>query len=808
MQPQPHAPTPPEVAVTGRLISLDDAAATEPGTCGQKAATLARLRQAGHRVPDGYVLSPEVARAPGPEVVAEALRALGGPVAVRSSALAEDLPQASWAGQYETVLGVEGLEAVLAAVARVVASASSARARAYGTAGEVAVLLQRMVPADAAGVAFSANPVTGARDEVVLSAVAGLAEGLVGGEVEGESWTVREAAEVAGEARVLRPEQALAVAGLARRLEAEEGAPQDVEWALVGEELVLLQARPVTALPVEPEIVAPEEGVWLKDAAHFSGPVTPFGASVYLPHFDSATREMCATWGLMVDHVDCAVIGHEVYSRAVPFGGGSETAAPPPWWLLGIVSRLHPGIRGRLALGRAALEADLLRQIPREWREGGRAALVAELARLRAVDLPGLDEAALEAHTEALMAFVGRCQHLHFRLFLPYVVGVHGLSAACEELLGWDTAQAMELMQGLSEASSAPSRDLARLAERLRADPAARRCVEEEADWQQHLPEVSPGAAAAVAAWLEEHGLRTVEYDPGSPTLAERADLFGRLLRDALAAAEEGRSAELEAARQARVAEARGQLSGAALARFDEALALAELVYPLREDNVVLTDNMPSALLRRLGLELGRRLVAAGRLDRAEQAMMLSLEELRAARADSGQELRERVQRRQAELAWVRANPGPDRYGPEPGAPPDLRGLVPSARRLNGAMIWMMGLELVPPAAGGEGELTGIGACAGTYRGRVRVITDPARLHTLRRGEVLVCPVTTPAWSVVFGQAGALVTDGGSVLSHAAIVAREHALPCVVGTGDATRRLRDGVEVTVDGARGTVTVHG
>ena len=144
----------------------------------------------------------------------------------------------------------------------------------------------------------------------------------------------------------------------------------------------------------------------------------------------------------------------------------------------------------------------------------------------------------------------------------------------------------------------------------------------------------------------------------------------------------------LSTARAALAEEARTQLTGAARQRFDAALAYAERVYPLREDNVLLTDQLPTGLLRRVALEAGRRLVGLGLLMRAEDAVMLTADELREALRTRG-DISRIVSRRKAEHAWVRANPGPMTYGPEPGKAPDLRALPAPARRINSALLWL-----------------------------------------------------------------------------------------------------------------------
>jgi pyruvate,water dikinase len=217
--------------------------------------------------------------------------------------------------------------------------------------------------------------------------------------------------------------------------------------------------------------------------------------------------------------------------------------------------------------------------------------------------------------------------------------------------------------------------------------------------------------------------------------------------------------------------------------------------------------------LRASAIEIGRRLVERGVLDRPDDAVQLPLEALRGAlRPDAVLDaavggLRASVAQARAERAYVRANPGPPFYGPEPQPPPDLRALPAAGREVNEALLRAHRRPPVVAADAVAGEvLTGVAASPGSYTGPVRLVLGPADFARVRAGDVLVCPTTDPAWSLLFGVAGALVTNGGNVLSHAAIVAREHAIPAVVGTATATRDLRDGQVVTVDSNAGTVTI--
>ena len=161
------------------------------------------------------------------------------------------------------------------------------------------------------------------------------------------------------------------------------------------------------------------------------------------------------------------------------------------------------------------------------------------------------------------------------------------------------------------------------------------------------------------------------------------------------------------------------------------------------------------------------------------------------------------------EQAWVLAHPGPLVVGPPPVPDLDLRGLPAAARRIMSGVLWAVGEELTPAESkqDEDGNLLGIGVSPGSYTGPVRVIKTEAELDRLQPGDVLVCPTTHSSWTVVFGQAGALVTDGGGMLSHPSIIAREHGIPAVVATGCATATLREGQTVTVDGITGRVQIH-
>jgi rifampicin phosphotransferase len=383
------------------------------------------------------------------------------------------------------------------------------------------------------------------------------------------------------------------------------------------------------------------------------------------------------------------------------------------------------------------------------------------------------------------------------------------LADSCRELLGWGDDRILELVSGSSTASTEPARALTALAGLLQRSPAFQRRPDTTEDLEAVLA-ADPAFAAAFADYLSRYGNRCLTYDVADPTLAEQPKLVLGLLRGRL----DGAGADSEAAVAERAertaAQARELLTGRAPSdreRFERALARASRAYPVREDNEHNTVSVPFALVRRAALEVGRRLAERGQLAAAGDVVFLEASEVPAALRD-GTDRRALVRRRQGERAWILAHPGPASYGKDPGPPPPLTGLPAEARQVNEAFLWAVERILAgsTQVGGKPDHLTGIAASAGTSRGPVRVIKDESEFHRLRAGDVLVCPVTSPVWSVLFPSIAALVTDSGGTLSHPAIIAREFGIPAVVATRNATTVLRDGQTIVVDGTAGTIRI--
>ena len=769
-QPQPQ--TPPrqgEPVSLPPVLSLTEAAHLNPtqaqALLGTKAASLARLTGAGFPVPPGVVVT--AAAAPDWDQAYARLRSaaaeLGGPdqrFAVRSSAAAEDLAGASFAGQYETILDV-GLDDLADAVRRVVDSAGTARVAAYrqahpqaaaadppGSGGGMAVLVQVMVQADAAGVAFTANPLTGDRDEVVISAVPGLGERLVAGQATGDQWVVRhgQARRTRATEQAISADQARQIAALARRVHAHLGSPQDLEWAITtnpsgsdgadGVEggLWLLQARPMTALPDPVDWTPPAPGYWMRNlrlGEWLPEPMTPLFADWLLHRLDYGEQQATR------DHVGAAL---EFPHAAI---NGWYYLATPALSPRIIATTLLQG-RGRLLRffrdavlgpGRDPVAADrkLLAGLAEEWR-------TELLPRYQRLVREG-DRQVESASPEQLAAIVDR-------------VG----AAAGEQL--WSLAVvggAAWKMEGA----------LARF-------------------WRQHL-------AATVDASVQELLVGLPGTQPELPAHAVQSLDWAHPTAGELGwpppQPSEDRHRELAARREALTAQCLSVLGDQPQlqARFQALLQVAQRYAALREQQArQLTVGWP--LLRRCALRLGETLHADGVIDRAEDVLFLTRAQL-----DTHTPLQELVDQRRGTWERQRRLLAPLTIGRLPRL---------LAKELLGAVDAVRTTGPTP-----EDAIIGQPASPGRATGPVRIIHGPGDFDRFQPGEVLVARTTAPAWTPLFARAVAVVTDGGTLAAHASLVAREYGIPAVVATGDATTRLDDGQMVTVDGGAGTVHCH-
>ena len=866
------------------VLSLADRHATLE-TVGGKGASLARLVAAGLPVPDGFhvttaayrrfvvdnnlqpgilaaleaidVAQPDTLEAAShaigqlfseaqtpPDVasaIALAYASLAGTspaVAVRSSATAEDLPDLSFAGQQDTYLNVEGYGAVLEAVKRCWASLWTARAIGYRARHGIepdgislAAVVQLLVPAEAAGILFTANPVTGRRDQAVISAAWGLGEAVVGGLVTPDSLTVDKASgevmerviadkqvmtvrvnsgteeqpvpEALRRAPVLDPQAAAELVGLAVQIEQLYDMPVDIEWALADGKFAIVQARPITALPdepVAPELELPDEwpmpdpkGPYMRGsiADFMPDPLTPLFVTMGVPAVNAGMRRT------MRETIGGQAAAFENYLTTINDYAYLYVSLGCRDWLW-IVGRMVP------ALPR------LLRNGERHWRQVARPRY-AEIAARWGERLPQdmsarellhgaqeLTDAMADYLTALQVDAIGTAAGTEglFTTIYGKLIKREGDPPAATLLLGADSTpiRAEKALYDLA----LWCRERGGLAAYLQETPSGKLAGQLDGDappgidagdwheWQQRFGD-----------YLAEFGHSIYDLDFAKPLpvdeplpLLEALKMFVR---------GEGtdphkRQQESVERREGAVQSALSRARGLRRRLFRWSQRWAQTFARVREDSIF-DIGLGYPVLRRMLRELGRRLAQAGAIADADDIYFLELDEVnRAASALDGGErpaiVLDRVRERRA--LW-RA---------------EGRLVPPQQLPSKGRVMGIKTDAFMPVSADDQAHdlLKGVAASPGQVTASARILLGPEDFHQMQPGDILVAEITTPAWTPLFAMAAGVVTDIGGPLSHGSIVAREYGIPAVLGTGVATQRIRSGQVVTVDGDAGVVTL--
>ena len=809
------------------VVKLDDVSATLPRV-GGKGASLARIARAGFPVPPGFLITTDAYRAfveanalqaPIVELAKDAkrpaedtskeiralfegaaippvvLHEIGGayaeltnaigdksPLAVRSTATAEDLPGASFAGQHDSFLNVRGEQALLDAVKRCWSSLWTARALEYRRRQGIepsevwmAVVVQQMVGAEAAGVLFTANPMTGARDEIVLDASWGLGEAIVGGLVTPDHIVVDKVTDAIKEivvgdkavmttltdtgtveseveaskcrAQVLSVAQVTELVTLGRAIENLYGSPQDIEWCLANKKIYIVQARPITALPPVPvPWTSPIPGTkWMKDvqtAEWAKEPPSPLGATTTFAAMSDA-RELVRSFPPVPKH-------HAPWSTLIN-GWLYQRADHKVISLLGFMLGMYLRFVFKPLNGHE--------RVKRRWPNR-----LGALTKIEQIDLSAQSDKQLRAHSEHVLNTLSW-----------WWVEVIWFAA-----IGRQSAQMLDSLKlpGLT-ASGALFRGNDSLL--LDGERALRKAAQDP---------------AAVTEYLARFGHTVESADPIHPTLRESPEH----LKVQLAAATrtdvgpDERLAKTSSERQAAEQSVR-QLTGLR-ARLARRMIFTGQTHAANTDNAVFHFQRVLAAVRATFLEAGRRLVRTGHLEQADDVFHLERDEVWAGK-DSFRTtvIVRRVLRDQHK-----------RLAPPPFVPPasdplwvqdPLVKVMPPAQR---AAMFGRGVG----DRDGKRVLVGSPSSPGRAEGIARVISGPEDFARFNHGDVLVAQATSPIWTPLLGIAAAAVTEVGGPFAHAAIVAREFGIPLVDGATDATRVIPDGAKIVVDGTAGIV----
>jgi len=740
----------------------------------------------------------------------------------------------SFAGQLETYLNVVGGDEVILAVKRCWASLWTGRAIGYrqrlGIRPEevsIAVVVQQLVSAQVAGVLFTVNPMTGARDELTINAAWGLGEAIVGGRVTPDTIVVNKRAVTIASRQIarkdvmtvrlklgtreepvpaskrrraaLKPAQSLQLARLGIQIEQLYGQAMDIEWAICGDRIFILQARPVTALSDPPPLLdwkVPRAGAryFRQSVAELlPEPLSPLFATLALPLWNQATqRIMIETVKIHPDSVSLLTIHDYAYFEVA------------------LNARQTAGLLFSFLLHCRTL-ARMLRSAVAQWAENAHPRYAKATAEWSGRDLAATPALELLAGAHRIVEAAAS-----YYVSVQLVLGMPNLSeafftAVYNRLLKRPSdPPALTFLLGFDSLPIRAEKSLYDLAIWVNSQNQLAACLAQTSGKDFAAAFASPSAPMAEEdVWREfcqrltehltrfGHAVYDLDFAKSVPAEAPAA------LLDTLNyfAAGQGRNPYL---RQAAAVAARQQAAASLLARlrglrrrwFMRLLGWAQRSAPLRED--ALADvGLGWPALRRMVLEAGRRLVAAGAIAEPGEVFWLQWDELQASarRLDAAQpveDFRRAIAARR--VIWQREH----RVTPPVALP--VKG---------GCQVLGLDFGRWMPARSNQAAgrtIQGIGASPGRVTGRARVIHGPEEFDRMKPGDILVATITTPAWTPLFAMAAGIVTDVGGPLSHSSIVAREYGVPAVLGTGVATHRIQTGQLIAVDGDGGVVTL--
>jgi rifampicin phosphotransferase len=728
--------------------------------------------------------------------------------AVRSSATAEDLPSASFAGQQDTYLNVTGPAAIIRHVSRCWASLFSERAVIYRQRNgfdhrkvQMAVVVQEMVAPQASGVLFTADPVTSNRKVVWVEAVFGLGEALVSGLVNPDVYKIRDG-EIIDRKRQDQPAltdaQILRLATLGRRIEAHFGRPQDIEWCLADDEFQVVQSRPITTLFPVPE--AGDDGnhvyVSVGHQQMMTDAMKPLGISMWQL---TAARPMSTAGGRLFVDVTRQLGPPATRAALVKALGTSDPLIGDA--LQSVIDRGDfipelPDGDAAGALPRSVAADDALASI-----EADPAIVTGMIDRAQA-SLDALKRDIRGKQGQDLLDFIAAdVQELRKVMFTPQnlrviVAGMDAsgwLNGHLQEWLGEKNAADTLTQSAPGNVTAEMGLALLDVADAIRPYPDVVSFLEHVTGPQflDRLPALNGGRTArdAIDAFLDRYGMRgTGEIDITRPRWSERPDLLLPVLLGNVrnfgpgAAKQRFEQGRLEASKKEAELLARLRTLPDGELKAVETKQMIDRVRTFAGYREYPKYHMVSRyfVYKQALLAEADRLAAAGVLREREDVFYLTFGELvvvmRTGKADENL-IRERKDAFRAQAALT----------PPRVLTSDGEALTGSYRRGD-----------IP-----AGALTGLPVSAGTVEGRARVVLDLAEAG-LGADDILVTPYTDPSWTPVFVAIKGLVTEVGGLMTHGAVIAREYGLPAVVGVEHATRLIRDGQRIRIHGTDGYV----
>ncbi|MET3600729.1 PEP-utilizing enzyme [Martelella mangrovi] len=545
----------------------------------------------------------------------------------------------------------------------------------------------------------------------------------------------------------------------------------------------------------------PTTGTWFKDKEHWSRPISGSFGSIYTRALTDGLKVSAAEYG-EIEIWDFAVVAN------VPYGS-------PSW--LGVAADRTDDIDAQLQEGNPRVAAAIARSESiweerpwrtelQHWDTHWKPALADGNRALQAVDPASLDDEMLAAHLELAARHLYRAMYCHHALNNSCHVPVGDFLSRGSRLVDGTPLQLINLLKGTATVSAGARRELALVGNAIAQNATATAILEggeNGARTLEILQNLDAELSDAVAQYVDAIGWRPLSgYDVTDPTANEVPEVILSSIQNML------QSTYLEETTPAvkdELRKLRQTVSPKARSEFDALLSEAHLVYRLRDERTFYGDGWATGLLRRALRAAGRRLADRGQLSNPEHIFDLTVEEVATLTVYRAGPTRHDVTARANNRQRITVDEAPDRLGPEMTFP-ILDWLPASAQRLHDA-IQETNLHMFAAkadTADNAHRIQGLAASPGDYVGTARIVSAPEDLKRVLPGDVIVAPTTSPAYNIVLPIIGAIVTDRGGLLSHAAIVSREQHIPAVVSTGEATRRLKDGALVRVNGHEGWV----
>jgi len=776
-----------------------------------------------------------------------------GRLAVRSSAMAEDLPEHSFAGQYETYLGIVSLADCIDAVKKCWTSLWTERAYNYRQKNgfdhlvvNMAVIIQSLIEADASGVLFTVDPRYGPSGNIVIEACFGLGQALVSGKVTPDRFVIHKknlrllfraisekkieyVIDEEGELREqtaayeksttwsLNKKQIKSLARLARKIEAEFGCPQDIEWAVYKNKIYLLQSRPITVMPQESS--CEDRQIWCSSPAREVMPdvITPVTQSMLLgvmgqEFFDSVFHVLCCSRG---DYPLYSIIAGRLYFNANPWGtlfrvvpgvrnfdlmifaGSNKDLREGTEKLLTAPDEDLPDLKFSLLRFIVKLPLTIIGVLFNTPKKGQRllAKINAKNEKWSRLDISSLSAAQITKCCQELILdfreIVGHIMYL-FSIFVVLPI----LDKVCTKWLSEDSTCMGRLLAGLEGMNDAVAGlELWKLATSADTNPDVKHLILSDNDWgtiQLKLAQTDPGKDF-LKNWddfMDRHGHHCrAELELYNRRWSETPDYILKLLRSYIT--QIGKIDPIQNFNN--LAQKRQQLEQQCREKLRNPLKrmIFNQLLVRSQQGSIFRENVKSEVIksitamRKTLVELGKKLSEKGIIRNQDDIFFLQFEEIESAVQDNaGFDMYHDIATRRAGYDKNKTIMPPDvvfgKFDPDKYVP--------------------------EPVDANIETLNGLGVSPGVTTGKARVILRADTDEQVLAGEVLVAPFTDPGWTPYFVTAAAIVMDQGGILSHGSIVAREYGIPAVVNVGAATRIIKTGQTIQVDANRGVVRI--